>query len=124
MTDLEKVSLRLFQELAALAVEMGEEHLPQRGRPIPPEMDALGEQAARHWLRTGLRPSLPEEKAAAFPRFWFANTFLRHAVLHQTRMALDLGRPAALPGVLMLELWEAKGRELWESPKPEFPWGG
>lgn len=124
MTDLEKVSLRLFQELTALVMELDEKLIPQRGRPIPPEMDALGEAVARHWLRTGQRPTLPDQVAAVFPRFWFASMFLRHALLHQTQMPIDLGRPAGIPSALMLEVWQSSGRKLWESPKQEFPWAG
>ncbi len=124
MTDLEKVGLRLFEELAALAQEIPEGHLPQRGVPISPEADDLGRTAAEGWLRTGQRPTLPEEKAAAFPRFWFANTFLRNALIHQKRHPINLGGPAGIPAALMLDLWDLKGKALWESGKEEFPWGG
>jgi hypothetical protein len=64
MMDLESVSLRVFQELAALALELGEEHLPVRGLPVDPEMEALGARVAREWLRTGQRPSLLAERVA------------------------------------------------------------
>jgi hypothetical protein len=121
---LEKVAIRLFQEMTSLAMELEEENLPVRGRAISPEMNSLGDQAARHWLRTGQRPIPQAEKAAAFPRFWFANMFLNSALLHRTQRAVVLGRPAALPAVLMLDVWEASGKAFWESAKEEFPWGG
>jgi hypothetical protein len=124
MTDLQRVSLRLFQELSALVLEVGDYPLPQRGKALTPEMDALGEKAARHWLKTGRRPILPDELAAWYPRLWFANSFLRNAVLHEKRHPASLGRPAAIPSVLMLEVWEKSGRAYWESPETEMPWGG
>ena len=61
MTDLQRVHLRIFQELAALVQEVEPGFLPQRGVPLTDEMDALGETAALGWLKTGRRPSLPDE---------------------------------------------------------------
>lgn len=124
MKDLEKVAVRMFQEMAALAVEAGAHPLPQRGVPIPHDLDELGRLVAERWLRTGQRPSLPAESAAAFPRFWFASTFLRNALVHQTQHPLDLGRTAAIPAALMLDLWDKSGRALWEAGKDDFPWAG
>ena len=121
--DLESVRLRVFQELAALALELGEEHLPVRGGPIPPEMDGLGEVAAREWLRTGRRPSLLAERVALFPRLWFASMFLKHAMLHRT-LALSSDKPAGLLSVALLEGWQAAGKAQWEAPRKEMPWGG
>ncbi len=125
MSDLESVSLRIFQEMAALLAELepGREP-PARGQKIPEEMNALGAKAAEHWLRTGRRPTSQEEIQAVFPRFWFANMFLKNALLHRTRQVIPLGRPTAMPAVLMLEVWESSGRQHYEAAKPDVPWGG
>lgn len=120
---LEEISLRIFQALADLVVAL-EGDTPERGRPIPPETDELGAQAARNWLRTGHLPTTQEAIFAVIPRFWFANTFLQNLLVHRTQREIPVGRPIEMPAILMLDVWAKSGRHYWESTEQKIPWGG
>lgn len=124
MLSVEDVRLELLQMMAVLVDELDAEHLPKRGQVISPEMNALGEQVVRVFLGTGQLPSLQDQMMALLPRVWFANAFLENALIHQTPEQIGSVGPSRISAILLLDMWAKRGREAWEAPMKDVPWGG
>lgn len=123
MTDLPAVLVQTREWLAQVKGCLAGS-LPDRGFSLPLEQERQALEVAREWLRSGIFPKDPESQRALFPRLCFAERFLSHLESCETLPPLGVESAEELRSVLMLEIWETTGRQMWESAKYAHPWAG